>query len=556
MYKPIIAPIITLIIGLAIAYWAFYLEREFVDVRYTLSEIIPTKYVEHTTADPIQILVVKNNGNVRAEDVQVKINGTIENFNIRKSSASDQVLEHHYPNYFESVYPFLPPGAEYSYIFKTTAAGISSSNIEVFHSRGMASEALTVETNSAKSAVTSIIGFTIICIYLILATMQGRILAVHFFKQSREYSGIIEFLKKKKPLYVTGNEWQKIRIDFIDSDIRNRELQIYSISESEFYRTLNREKPNYITIEEWQALTGHLEKKLEDSINYKLHTSSPYSAHEELLLLSRPIQFSEYKWEALRESINKYIILNKQLQNSSYSSLALIEKELKSDQPVGIIESYWKDYKNKLEDRFYNITMENLNLRYGANEYLKEVDLKLLKETTREKLQEHAYNLDLSKFAPISSLYAANKFMSEEAPSWMREEDVARFKEIAEKYIEIDQLETKYKYLTIYINEILNKVPLESIPHESISPSEWDKIKKIESETSSIAREVQSDKIELAKERSNLNILKDKILNQLNILNEIISNPSSIDRFEPYEIDFSKGNYENIKIFAAHLKNT
>jgi len=43
----------TLVVGLIVAYFAFNLNREYVDLRYTLSEKIPTKFNEASTVETI-----------------------------------------------------------------------------------------------------------------------------------------------------------------------------------------------------------------------------------------------------------------------------------------------------------------------------------------------------------------------------------------------------------------------------------------------------------------------------------------------------------------------
>jgi hypothetical protein len=94
---------IPLAIGLIVAYFAFNLNKEFVDLRYTISEKIPTKYVESSTAETVQQLVVKNNGNIPAEKIQIKITGAIVEYDILKNSVSDKVGEHYSNGHFEAI---------------------------------------------------------------------------------------------------------------------------------------------------------------------------------------------------------------------------------------------------------------------------------------------------------------------------------------------------------------------------------------------------------------------------------------------------------------------
>ena len=90
--KQVVTLICTLVIGLIVAYFAFNLNKEYVDLRYTLSEKIPTRFIEPTLlAETVQQLVVKNNGNIPATRIQIKINGFVKDHDILKNSVSDVV---------------------------------------------------------------------------------------------------------------------------------------------------------------------------------------------------------------------------------------------------------------------------------------------------------------------------------------------------------------------------------------------------------------------------------------------------------------------------------
>ena len=199
--------VVPLAIGLIVAYFAFNLNKEFVDLRYTISEKIPTKYVESSTAETVQQRIVKNNGNIPAEKIQIKIMGAIVEYDILKNSVSDKVEEHYSNGHFEAIYPSLPPGAQFSYIFKTSGIGLTKSLIEITHNKGKGTEALSSDVVSTASEIISFVSLASIIFYFGLLAIQSRSMAIDHLESKGSYTDFYEYLSKSKPFYVSQDKW-------------------------------------------------------------------------------------------------------------------------------------------------------------------------------------------------------------------------------------------------------------------------------------------------------------------------------------------------------------
>lgn len=136
----ILIPIIATIIGTS---YGFILNRQTVDVRYTLSENIPINVSNQSSSENVQQLVIKNLGNTKAENIVIDIQGKVTNYNVIKYSENDKEQ-----NYSKSdggiqlIYPELPPQGSFNVVIKSEGKGINIGDVTIKHSKGKAVEAL------------------------------------------------------------------------------------------------------------------------------------------------------------------------------------------------------------------------------------------------------------------------------------------------------------------------------------------------------------------------------------------------------------------------------
>lgn len=545
--------LIPLAIGLIVAYFAFNLNKEFVDLRYTISEKIPTKYIESSTAETVQQLVVKNSGNIPAEKIQIKITGAIVEYDILKNSVSDKVEEHYSNGHFEAIYPSLPPGAQFSYIFKTSGTGLTKSLIEITHNKGKGTEALSSDLVSTASKVGSFSFLALLIFYFILVVIQGRTMAIDRLESSGSYTGFYEYLSKSKPFYVSQDKWNSIRRKYIEKISKVEYFHSTDIEKLESYKILNQDKPGYLSVDEWELLKEKTAKCLADFLSYSVKTSSHFDNLSKYFTIKKPLYFPENQWKKITEDINKNYIVSKKLNERFYISSEDIIKELNAGMPDGMSPIHWKNYKEYLLKRYYEILYREMLREREPFVFLKEVDLSILTREQQNSLNDLAYKIELANFDDISSSYDAENFLKGEKPEWINSEDLAKLVKKAEKYTDLEKSINRYHSLLGALHNISNKIPLKEKP-DTIEDKEWNDITELESKVSAIAIKIEEDKAELEISKAETQGLKNKILKQLEIVNDILTDPNSIDRIEPYDNPFSKGNFENLQKLSNSLK--
>jgi hypothetical protein len=558
MKQILIYVLIPLVVGLIIAYFTYYLNKEYVELRYTLSEKIPTRFLETSPAENVQQLVVKNTGDIAVKEIRIKIDRYIEDFDILKYSMNDEVKENKYTEQFVSIYPILPPKAQFVYIFKTSGSGINNGDIEITHDKGKAIEALTGADRpfyKRFNAYFFLYGYVVFIIIFVIVNsiiLFNSIVNVSLEGKGK-YTSFHEYLNKKKPFYVSQEKWKIVRRKFIESK-REAELffSVNEIEEQENYKILNREKPEFVTDDEWELLKSVSLKSLLDQLNYLIKTKIWERHIIEFFALKKPKYFPENKWGQIIDEINRNFIAAKKFQSAVYFSPKEIAKEIENEIPVGISQDFWNEYKEFLKKRYYDILLETVLRLPDPLDYLAEYNFDFLDKDEKEKLLRTAYKIQLLKIDDISSSYSAERFMETEKPEWIESEDYKRITEKANSYIDLEKDIRKNKDFLNAIERIVSLTPLKEKP-DSIDTTDWNHLLDLESKISTIAAETKDERIKLDCEKKENEKLKSKILLQLKIIDNVLSSPESINRVEEYDNPFSKGNFENIQRIAAYL---
>lgn len=534
-----------------IAYFGFSLNKEYVDLRYTLSEKIPTKFIETSPAETVQQLVVKNNGNIPATKIQITIDGVVEDYDILKNAISDVVEEHNSKGHFEAIYPSLPPEGQFSYIFKTSGMGITKYNLSIKHNKGKAQEALASGKESILSSLSGYIFLAVIIFYIIMCIFQGRSMAIDRLESSGSYTNYYDYLSKKKPFYVTQDKWNSIRRKYIEKKNKAEYLHSRDIEDQESYKILSQDKPKYITDDEWELVKENSSKCLMDQLIYSIKTSSNYSNLEKYFTIKRPEHFPENKWQEIVKEINANFIASKKLNKSIFWSTNDIVKELEIGMPSGMSLSSWGEYKKFLIDQYFQIIYRDILRENSPINYLKEIDLSILSKDDKESIEALAYRIQLVRLDNVFSLDAAEKFLKNDKPEWIKQEDFEQLKGKAEAYIALEKSKKENESLSNILSEIVNLIPLKGKP-DNLDSKKWDKVIELESKISSMAIQIEEDKSKLESEKKETINLKDKVLKQLEIINDVLENPESINRLEIYDNPFSEGNFANLREISKY----
>lgn len=534
----------TLIVGLIVAYFGYILTNKSAELKYTLSEGIPSTFIDNNKKEIIQQLTILNTGNEIAKNVLVRIDTSVEDYSVTKYSLSDEVKEIKTDSSFEILYPSLPIDGKITYIFKTSISGINDYNLKISYDNGKAEKAL---ESSGINIFNIISGIIIPVIYIIFLLKDFLKFQVESLKSKSEYENYFNFLNKKKPFYISHNDWDQIREKYIKNiSIKNTWK---TIEEYDVYKVLNEDMPNFITKEEWSLLTSKsielLDEKLKEIID-----KPNYTTHESLLLIKKPKLFPEQKWQKLEECINENFVDREYLYfiRFNYSDEQLIEK-IKKGQPKGLLNKYWDKYNKIILDLLY---LRNLH-SVLRDKSLNSESIKYLSEKEQNTLTILLYKVKLNSLMMIDSFDSAKYFKNQEKLEWLKKEDYDRLLENANKYIEFDKNEERNRIYYQLLKDItIHNFHLKTKP-DMIEDTEWDKLKELEDSILNKLEIIKKDSIKNNIQKKKNKKLKKKLSKQLKILNDFFDAPDSINRIEDYDNPFSVGNFERLKEFSIKL---
>ena len=588
-----------------------YLSKSVPDVRYTLFERIGVNFpnVDEKLSGSIQQIEVRNVGNAEAKRVVIKINGEIKNFRIEKVSELDDVKTSQQENNFEINYPELPPESGFKFIFISSNKGIEYRDITVSHSAGKAKEALT--TKNTIDTI-SYISLGLVIIYFVLIIYSIRKTLRDTKKTTIETLGIRnkvkDLLEEKKPFYITDKEWLQIYNESVETQIQNDVT--YSINERLSYLILSSDKPKDFDESTWQSFVNKSVKDISETFISKVKTMRYTSRVEELLKIHKPKHFPENIWSDVINNLSEdHISLSKQ-SISKYESSENILKMLKTDKPKGIAEKKWEEhinalvgiYLNALEyewndfrnpsdyinefkkerpaevseaawlttrerliRKYNNFIWEELNITHNPLQIIKDNNLEVLKESQKSKLEVKAYKQQLKQtFEPFFwSTERASKFLSEEKPVWVKNEDYDDLRKKAENIINSETERKRYNELKGLLSKIINTPNITLIRTESISEDDWNAINDLSEQlieiysksekTNTAEIEIIREKSKLTEDWKSLTALKEKVTWQLEIIDKILSEPNILEKIEDYNNLFAQGNFQNLKFIAELL---
>lgn len=540
MIKNLLAPIF---VGLIILYIGHILTNKSAELKYTLSEGIPTTFIDNDKKEIIQQLTILNTGNDVAKNILVRIDASIENYTITKYSLSDESKVTKTNSSFEILYPLLPIDGKITYIFKTSISGINDNNLKITYDNGKAEKAL----GSNSLNISNIISTIVMIIYFILILREFLKFQIENLKSKSKYENYFDFLNKKKSFYISQKDWDKIREEYIKNiSIKNTSK---TIEEYDVYKILSHDMPNFITKEEWSLLTSTSIELLDEKLKEIIDKPS-FKIHESLLLIKRPKLFPEQKWQKLEECINENFVDREYLDfiRFNYSDDKLIEK-IKKGQPKGLLNKYWEEYNKIILDLLYTKNLFNV-LKY---ESLNSEAMKYLPDTQQNILTTLLYRLRLNSINMIDSFDFAIYFKKQEKVSWIKDEDYNKLLEKANKYIELDKNERKNEIYYQLLKDIaIHDFHLTTKP-ESIEDVEWNKLKELENSILNKLEIVKKDSIENNIQKRKNKKLQKKLSMQLKILNDFFDAPDSINRIEDYDNPFSVGTFERLKEFSKKM---
>lgn len=553
--------IITLLVGIIVTLFTFYLNNDKPEIVYTTSENIASfDESKLNTKSNIQQITVKNIGKSPAKHIQVKIDGTVLDNVIIKDSASDKIELHN--ESFELIYAELPPDGSFKLIIKSNLNKLNDTALTVKSSEGFAKNGLDNPKNSMSFFnYLAPLFYLIFVAYLIREILLSRKIRIYSLPNLEQ----VNFINNKKPFYITENYWKELLTVFVREKIRSDlDSSTKKLNELNSYFILINKKPDYFSGEEWEEITKKAKNTINQNIknvfikiNYddRLHSilssycdsknQLPDNFRSELLILVSDSYISYKK--------HKYYINTEDLNNA-----------LAEEKPSFVKFEDWKNYIDYLERLQFIFILNDISKSYREpTKVLKKYEKSL--KNNKHKLEEITYDIEFNKYLLKTlrgiNFYNPTKLSSK--PYWIKDSDYNELKEIADTFNSTKREKEEIKVQSEIISKLISDLELPEVRPGFIPQYYWNDFKKYAENMKSnkSTRETLSEKeYQLNKQESLLisknkqtDELKNLIENQLKIINNLIKEPSSIYRIEEYSNPFSSGNLENLKCLADFL---
>jgi hypothetical protein len=534
--------LLTVVGGIIVALFVWWLNSEKYDLRYTLSENIPLRF-GGAPEEAVQQMEVKNLSKKPVERIQVKLPPRLTTYEVSKNSQADQFEHFKNEQSEEFVYPMLPPQGSFRIVFKTPGAGVAKGEVRVTHNKGEATYALeSGVSTSAALALGYLSGFAILGIMSLFGMRSTFIDSWSFRAEYRSE----QVLRSSIPFYMSNEKWAEIRAKAIANLGNYKYESVYEdIEDLSSYKWLNREKPEYLSGDEWDQVRKVSTERFRAAFGKRLE--NVWSADEVLkcLRIKKPAQFTPDKWEELRVELQKKFLSRR--ANERYDNLVV---KLQETKPEGIGQPEWIENQARLAERLAAIVYDESLLQDSPLSYVKKQNLSVLKKDSADRLLESAYRAELRTIPNLTIEANAQAFLNEGKSAWMTDEDYSTYKETAERTLRV----AKKEVLNGILERILSNAQLPKKDLAELEPELQEKLIKMDEEIRLAKEKNRSEMERISKESQELASDREIILKQLKILNNLFTDPLSIDRVESYDNPFAPGNFELLKKVSKTLR--
>ncbi|MCM3711478.1 hypothetical protein [Sporosarcina luteola] len=534
----------SLIISILAGLIVLYFQQQSPEIKYTLSENIPIigdiAGLEKDTN--IQLLEVKNTGNKEANNIQILLNGEIENVSVEKNSSGDEFQIYKSHDKFELVYTSLPVKGTFKLVIQSNLQPIKDSTLTIKHNEGQGINAL----ENHKISFSLIIAWIIIVIYL-LSTFKD--LYIRSLYRKSYYFNQLNILHKLKPWYISNGHWKEIRNTAIDTLLTN-DFDSKTIEEVAGYKLLSDDKHSNITMNEWEKIIKSSEEQIKRWVDKYINRSFRKSNEISVLLKTkRPKYYSEISWLELINVIERELVekLKKEIGNNSFDQLMSIDFSI-----LNILKR-----ENKEDFTYYYLQLLVNEIESSINEseepfdiYIKYCDGNdIIPQYLLNRLERVAKNKQLIITPNLYEKENAEKFIEEASERNYGDYYFSVLSKVARSTIELENKILKYNYLNRTLRQISNSNNEPIIKPDFLNVDEYESLKKLFIKIN----EYKSNRKEVEDAKEELIPLKRKIEKQLSIIDIVLNNPEGIEKIEDYSSEFSPGNFRNIKELAVKI---
>ncbi len=548
-------PLAALFVAAFSAIFVYYLNEKSPDLRYSLSERIPVsfatndgKVIENKTQEVVQQLEVRNVGNLKAENILVKIHGDITGHFLNKHSATDESKITIQPRTFEVQYPALPPGASFQLSFKTIGDGVATQQVAVSDSSGKAQEAL----SKASPSLSSYTSWLFIAINTVLTVVSIRWILISSWKMKLGDKPLATVVSSTTPFYMA----ERGRIDAVRIEVKDRLRSGYvighDISKHPAYVFLQLDRPDtFSDEEEWKTCTELAIEKLTTAYRDALRGLFWKDGFLKLLAIGRPKHFPEPQWLELEVETNgRYVDRRKQESSSSDAIL----KCLQEVRPELIAPASWQELIDHWQKAYFSERTRWINYKSNVAKCLREQQPDVIPSAIWSEIREiweREFFAQVMHEVWITSDPVT--YASHVDAGVLSQRNKAAFEERVRELVSRKSAEARANRLIAILQKLLTSRTISDAKPADIEQHVWEDLKRLETDFSRLrdmeytAQSTSLLEAELAAKEATLQASTEKVKRQLQIIHDVLNDPSAIDRVEEYDDAFAKGNLENLK---------
>ncbi len=539
MLNNFLLPLIIVLVGALFTWW---ISKERYEVRYALSERIPSSF-DISQQEAIQSLEIKNLSSKEVDGLQVVIPSKVVAYKILKNSEVDQVKEFRTAEKVEFVYERLAADSAFRVILKSTGEGVSVDQISVRHSKGSGVPALS--KGSGLQSAFSLVSMLSAIFYVGLCINGIRTLAIESLENSASYNSE-KTLKRRCPFYVSQEKWLDIREKAIGryAKIDRYYGDVAQLIESPQCRFLEGGKPEYLSSDEWEAIRVKISDSLSANLRSKIISAYDINELERLLNQKQPAAFIVTTWSELIQFAEKLYfgvrrqVRDREIPSSLVRSMPNVNKEA------------WLESQEELRKRYFSFVRAEIESSSQPMDRLEQFDITALGVAEQKLLKDAAYSLAMLKIKALWASYGVD-VAKQGKPSWMT---VADYEDILSASQSKAQFE-KDKFQQDKLLKALRSIAAGRSPYtEGIDDSTKAEIVALSEQIVASREKIKTDEMLMQGVAAQVSKDRAHVTRQLEVLNDVFRDPDSVDRVEEYNIPFSAGNWAIIRRVASVMK--
>jgi hypothetical protein len=220
MKNTIIGGCFALLAAVLAVFLGHYLTKENIDIRYTLSDSIPSNFLGKGSLSNIQQLDIINRGDKPAEKIRIKLDKSITQYELTKYSTIDKVEENLSNKNLEILYPELPPEGKIKIVFSSDILPLYKDEVKIYHSKGIGKEAFDEKNNFFFSV--AFVPVVYLFLFVGFTVVEGITFRNKWIERDAYRGDEKIFTRKKAPWFMNVDRWDELRKEAIENYIKKR----------------------------------------------------------------------------------------------------------------------------------------------------------------------------------------------------------------------------------------------------------------------------------------------------------------------------------------------